>query len=95
MTIEGIYFLTSADGTHVFVRVLVIIAGKRHEVDFAHNVGHVVATRALRDALDKAFDDQIHAARRSEYNAGWRDAKARTAKRDWFSIGIEGKASDE
>lgn len=55
---------------------------------FKFGCGSEVYAGLLTEAMRKAFGNAVQAARREAYNDGWRDAKAKTAKRDWFGRNI-------
>lgn len=55
---------------------------------FSFNCGGEAYAGLLTKALRDALGDAVQAVRREAYEEGWRDAKAKTAKRDYFRRSI-------
>jgi len=39
----------------------------------------------LRDSIEKHMNERLEKIRRAAYNSGWKDAKAKTKKQNWFA----------
>jgi len=54
------------------------------------NVGNDIGAAALALNLEELYREAIAQVREKAYNAGWKDAKAKRGKQDWFSRCIGG-----
>jgi len=52
---------------------------------FEWNVAHPYLADVLRRYVKKLLSDAISKTRQEYYEAGWRDAKSKQKKADWFS----------
>lgn len=92
MRLTNISFLTDDKG-NLFVRIHHSHNGSDHHVDFVHGVGHQLAAEMLRDALNQQRWETIEGIRKAEYDAGWKDAKSKKRKRDWFNVTLKREAT--
>lgn len=92
MKLTNISFLTDKAGT-LFARLHYTHDGSDRYMDFSHHVGHHLAADVLRDALTSQRWAAIEDVRKAEYDAGWKDAKAKRTKRTWFTGSLKREAS--
>ena len=51
---------------------------------FSHDTGNEIFASLLYDKLSNTYHDQLEDIRKLEYESGWKDAKAKSKKRNWF-----------
>lgn len=82
----------SKDGTKVKVRVDHGLSEDTHLV-LNWECGSTLYSELLSSHLQKQLEKIVQQVRQEEYNRGWKDAKAKKAKCDYFYVKL-GKAHD-
>lgn len=72
-----------ARDTEVIVQVQAEALGDERFV-FRFNAGVGWAARLLAGSLSRSMYERLTAIREAAYADGWKDAKAKRARRDWF-----------
>jgi hypothetical protein len=69
--------------------VQLVLPAKGYEFTLSVNLSDEVYARLLRDEFNRRIENALKDAREKSYNAGWRQAKAKEARSDWFSGYLE------
>lgn len=84
-----ISFVSSNDGGGLYVEVRPDGLGENLCLDFYRAGASVIETTLLRRHIRQALDNQMEAIRKVSYLRGWRDAKSKRKKKDWFASCVD------
>jgi len=74
-----------ADGEKVIIQASYKYPGNGYLSNFEINVGSELNAKFREHNLNEHLEETIHRIRKEEYNRGWKDAKSKKRKEDWFS----------
>ena len=84
-----ISFISSDGKKGLFVRVRPDGLEKGLCLDFYRDGASAIETTLLQRHLYKVLQDQMEAVRKVSYLRGWRDAKSKRKKKDWFASCVD------
>ena len=84
-----ISFISSSDGQGLYVRVRPDGIEKDLNLDFHRASASVIETRLLQRYLYTALSNQMEQVRQVSYLRGWRDAKSKRKKKDYFASSVD------
>lgn len=84
-----ISFISSDSRKGLFVRVRPDGLEKDLCLDFYRYGASTIETTLLRQYLCTALQDQMEQIRTVSYLRGWRDAKSKRKKKDWFASSVD------
>jgi hypothetical protein len=74
-----------ADGNKVIVQTEYKYPGNGYYTNFDVDAGNKLDAQLRAENLNDHLAQSIQRIRKEEYNRGWKDAKSKKKKEDWFS----------
>ena len=80
----NIRLLSAEGGKGLYIELKPDDLGENVTLDFYRDSASTIEATLLRRYVQKALADQMQQVRQVSYLRGWRDAKSKRTKRDWF-----------